>query len=286
MRTASFVRRSGSPARHPARCEGRDRRAPAVHRFGAFRDRRRVRGRGRHAAGGADRAGHLLWLIWTDFGNLVFMLILGGFDSLPGRGGRHRLHLPAGLVMSLTTYWRFVFGAILAVLVIFVPRGLLQTCRRAGPGPRRDAAGGGRCAEAVRDVHRARRREPAVGAGEVRVDRGPNGAGKTHARERAQRADAADRRRRALPRRRRRRPRLGRWPAAAWRAASSSAQLPALTVAETLAVAITSRRGHRARLFAESGRRSRDADRGRGRGRRGFGIGDGLDRQAGRPGRQ
>ena len=28
-------------------------------------------------------------------------------------------------VMSLTSYWRFVFGAILAVVVIFFPRGLM-----------------------------------------------------------------------------------------------------------------------------------------------------------------
>ena len=27
--------------------------------------------------------------------------------------------------MSLTQYWRFVFGAILALLVIFFPRGLM-----------------------------------------------------------------------------------------------------------------------------------------------------------------
>jgi ABC-type branched-subunit amino acid transport system permease subunit len=37
-------------------------------------------------------------------------------------------------VMSLTTYWRFVFGAVLAVVVIFVPRGLLGLLPRPG-GP-------------------------------------------------------------------------------------------------------------------------------------------------------
>jgi branched-chain amino acid transport system permease protein len=28
-------------------------------------------------------------------------------------------------VMSVTSYWRFVFGAILAVVVLFFPRGLM-----------------------------------------------------------------------------------------------------------------------------------------------------------------
>jgi branched-chain amino acid transport system permease protein len=35
-------------------------------------------------------------------------------------------------VMSLTAYWRFVFGAVLAAVVIFFPRGLLGLLPRRG----------------------------------------------------------------------------------------------------------------------------------------------------------
>jgi branched-chain amino acid transport system permease protein len=33
-------------------------------------------------------------------------------------------------VMSLTQYWRFVFGAILAAVVIFLPQGLMSLLAR------------------------------------------------------------------------------------------------------------------------------------------------------------
>jgi len=63
---------------------------------------------------------------WTHSGNLVFMLLLGGFDHFLGPlVGALVFILLQDTVMSLTTYWRFVFGAILAVIVIFFPRGLL-----------------------------------------------------------------------------------------------------------------------------------------------------------------
>ena len=63
---------------------------------------------------------------WTHSGNLVFMLLLGGFDHFLGPlVGAVVFILLQDTVMSLTTYWRFVFGAILAVVVIFFPRGLL-----------------------------------------------------------------------------------------------------------------------------------------------------------------
>ena len=63
---------------------------------------------------------------WTHSGNLVFMLLLGGFDHFLGPIlGAVVFILLQDLVMSLTTYWRFVFGAILAVVVIFFPRGLM-----------------------------------------------------------------------------------------------------------------------------------------------------------------
>jgi branched-chain amino acid transport system permease protein len=63
---------------------------------------------------------------WTHSGNLVFMLLLGGFDSFLGPiVGAFVFILLQDAVMSVTQYWRFVFGALLAVVVIFVPRGLL-----------------------------------------------------------------------------------------------------------------------------------------------------------------
>src|SRR5439155_23153296 len=63
---------------------------------------------------------------WTHSGNLVFMLLLGGFHHFFGPVlGAVVFILLQDQVMSLTSYWRFVFGAILAVVVIFFPRGLM-----------------------------------------------------------------------------------------------------------------------------------------------------------------
>jgi branched-chain amino acid transport system permease protein len=63
---------------------------------------------------------------WTHSGNLVFMLLLGGFDHFlgPVLGALVFIGLQ-DFVMSVTPYWRFVFGAILAVVVVFFPRGLM-----------------------------------------------------------------------------------------------------------------------------------------------------------------
>jgi branched-chain amino acid transport system permease protein len=63
---------------------------------------------------------------WTQSGNLVFMLLLGGFQHLLGPVlGAVVFILLEDTVRSLTTYWRFVFGAMLAAIVIFFPRGLM-----------------------------------------------------------------------------------------------------------------------------------------------------------------
>jgi hypothetical protein len=54
------------------------------------------------------------------------MLLLGGFASFLGPLlGAFVFIFLQDQVMSFTTYWRFVFGAILAVVVIFFPRGLM-----------------------------------------------------------------------------------------------------------------------------------------------------------------
>ncbi len=63
---------------------------------------------------------------WTHSGNLVFMVVLGGFDSFLGPVlGALLFILLQDQVMSLTQYWRFVFGAILALIVITLPRGVM-----------------------------------------------------------------------------------------------------------------------------------------------------------------
>jgi branched-chain amino acid transport system permease protein len=63
---------------------------------------------------------------WTHSGNLVFMVLLGGFANFLGPlVGAFVFIFLQDQVMSLTEYWRFVFGAILAAIVIFLPRGLM-----------------------------------------------------------------------------------------------------------------------------------------------------------------
>jgi branched-chain amino acid transport system permease protein len=63
---------------------------------------------------------------WTHSGTLVFMMLLGGFSNLFGPIlGSFVFIFLQDQVMSLTQYWRFIFGAILAVVVIFFPRGLM-----------------------------------------------------------------------------------------------------------------------------------------------------------------
>jgi branched-chain amino acid transport system permease protein len=63
---------------------------------------------------------------WTHSGNLVFMMLLGGFTSFFGPLlGAFVFIFLKDQVMSHTEYWRFVFGAILAVIVVFFPHGLM-----------------------------------------------------------------------------------------------------------------------------------------------------------------
>jgi branched-chain amino acid transport system permease protein len=71
---------------------------------------------------------------WTHSGNLVFMTLLGGFASFfgPLLGAFAFIYLQ-DTVMSVFPYWRLVFGAILAFLVIFAPTGLAGLLQRARP---------------------------------------------------------------------------------------------------------------------------------------------------------
>ncbi len=71
---------------------------------------------------------------WTHSGNMVFMTLLGGFSHFfgPALGALVFIHLQ-DQVMSLIPYWRLVFGAILAAIVIFAPGGLMSFVARS-PG--------------------------------------------------------------------------------------------------------------------------------------------------------
>ena len=75
-------------------------------------------------------------LYWTHSGNIVFMTLLGGFASFfgPVLGAFVFIYLQ-NWVMSVVPYWRLVFGAILAAIVIFAPGGLMGlAARRRRPG--------------------------------------------------------------------------------------------------------------------------------------------------------
>jgi branched-chain amino acid transport system permease protein len=63
---------------------------------------------------------------WTHSGNIVFMTLLGGFANFFGPivGAFVFIYLQ-DFVMSVVPWWRLVFGAILAVLVIAAPQGLM-----------------------------------------------------------------------------------------------------------------------------------------------------------------
>ena len=71
---------------------------------------------------------------WTHSGSLVFMALLGGFASFfgPVLGAFVFIFLQDS-VMSVVPYWRLVFGAILAIIVIFAPGGLMGFFARPRP---------------------------------------------------------------------------------------------------------------------------------------------------------
>lgn len=62
---------------------------------------------------------------WTQSGQLVFMAVLGGFSNFFGPiVGALSYILLQDQLQSLTEYWRFVLGAVLAVIVIGFPQGI------------------------------------------------------------------------------------------------------------------------------------------------------------------
>jgi len=90
---------------------------------------------------------------WTHSGNLVFMTLLGGFAHFfgPMLGALVFIYLQDA-VMSILPYWRLIFGAILALLVIFLPGGLagLLSGRGARPGIKAATPAPGATAEGTR----------------------------------------------------------------------------------------------------------------------------------------
>jgi branched-chain amino acid transport system permease protein len=68
---------------------------------------------------------------WTQSGNIVFMTLLGGFASFFGPIlGAFVFIFLQDTVMSVFPYWRLIFGAILAVVVIAAPGGLMGLLSR------------------------------------------------------------------------------------------------------------------------------------------------------------
>jgi branched-chain amino acid transport system permease protein len=62
---------------------------------------------------------------WTQSGQLVFMAVLGGFSNFFGPiVGALSYILLQDQLQSLTEYWRFVLGAVLAIIVIAFPEGV------------------------------------------------------------------------------------------------------------------------------------------------------------------
>jgi branched-chain amino acid transport system permease protein len=70
---------------------------------------------------------------WTHSGNIVFMTLLGGFASFFGPlvGAFAFIYLEDALKSLAPAFWRLIFGAILAAIVIFAPGGLTGLVRRA-----------------------------------------------------------------------------------------------------------------------------------------------------------
>jgi len=74
---------------------------------------------------------------WTQSGNIVFILVLGGLGQLFGPlVGSATFALLQDFLMANTQYWRFAFGALLAIIIVVAPRGVVGLLAR-GFGGRR-----------------------------------------------------------------------------------------------------------------------------------------------------
>jgi branched-chain amino acid transport system permease protein len=80
---------------------------------------------------------------WTHSGNMIFMMVLGGFANFFGPIlGAFSFILLQDQLMSATQYWRFFMGVVLLLMVVLFPRGLMGLAsdlsarlisRKAGP---------------------------------------------------------------------------------------------------------------------------------------------------------
>jgi branched-chain amino acid transport system permease protein len=81
----------------------------------------------------APATGHMdpAMVFWTHSGDMIFMALLGGFSNFigPMLGSLIFIFL-RDAVSSLTDYWRFIFGALLAALVIMAPGGIVEVITR------------------------------------------------------------------------------------------------------------------------------------------------------------
>ncbi len=66
-------------------------------------------------------------IYWTHSGTIVFMALLGGFGNFFGPliGAIVYIYLQ-DTVMSITAYWRIIFGIVLGIIVIMAPGGLIS----------------------------------------------------------------------------------------------------------------------------------------------------------------
>jgi branched-chain amino acid transport system permease protein len=63
---------------------------------------------------------------WTQSGNMVFILVLGGLGQLFGSiAGSIVFTMLQDSLMAHTQYWRFALGALLALIIIFSPQGIV-----------------------------------------------------------------------------------------------------------------------------------------------------------------
>lgn len=78
---------------------------------------------------------------WTHSGQLVFMTVLGGFSNFFGPiVGALAYTLLQDQLQSLTQYWRFVLGAVLAIIVIGFPGGIAGAVETLSKKRRREEA--------------------------------------------------------------------------------------------------------------------------------------------------
>jgi branched-chain amino acid transport system permease protein len=70
-------------------------------------------------------------VFWTHSGEMVFMTLLGGFTNFfgPMLGSVVFIFL-RDEVSSVTQYWRLIFGALLAAIVILAPGGIIEVISR------------------------------------------------------------------------------------------------------------------------------------------------------------